>query len=322
MRDTDYAYCVARLRAVEGTLLKKEDYDRLLSFESLEEAEKLLVEKRWIECKSDEIRDYLSAQKDSLWKLLSESVPDKKELDILCVLNDYFNVKAAVKCLVTGVSPENYLAMPTTLDLNLIKDKLCERDFTRLFSDKGETAEKAYNTAVKSENGQSAEIIIDKAAIDSMAHFAKNSDNRILSKINSFFCDSANIKIAFRCALTGKNKAFVEEAIGDCCSISRERLIEETLNGYNSLTEYLLSTAYKDGAEAFLKSGADFEKWCDERIIAISSEARYTAFSFSPVCNFYYKKLTEIKNVGIILTALKNGADMESIRERLGGISV
>ena len=137
MRDTDYAYCVARLRAVEGTLLKKEDYNRLLSFESLEEAEKLLVEKRWIECKSDEIRDYLSAQKDSLWKLLSESVPDKKELDILCVLNDYFNVKAAVKCLVTGVSPENYLVMPTTLDLNLIKDKLCERDFTRLFSDKG-----------------------------------------------------------------------------------------------------------------------------------------------------------------------------------------
>ena len=43
MRDTDYAYCVARLRAVEGTLLKKEDYDRLLSFESLEEAEKLLL---------------------------------------------------------------------------------------------------------------------------------------------------------------------------------------------------------------------------------------------------------------------------------------
>lgn len=322
MRDTDYAYCVARVRAVEGSLLKKEDYLKLISCENIEDAEKFLLEKRWIDSLSDNIRDYLSAQKEGLWKLLSESVPDKKELDTLCVLNDYFNIKAAVKCLVTGVSPENYLVMPTTFNLKQVKEKLSERDFTYLFSDRGETAKKAYETAVKSENGQSAEIIIDKAAIDSMALFAENSKNKTLSKINSFFCDSANIKIAFRCALTKKGKTFVEEALGKCCFISRDRLIEETLGGFDGLYDYLFTTDYKDGAEAFRKSGADYEKWCDEKVIEISSESRYTAFSFSPVCSFYYKKLTEIKNVGMILTALKSGADMESIKERLGGVGV
>lgn len=320
MRDTDYAYCVARIRAVESSLLKKEDYAKLLSFDNIENAEKFLIEKHWINETSDDIQEYLSAQKKSLWRLLSESVPDKKELDTLCVLNDYFNIKAAVKCLVTGTSPEKYLVTPTSFNLELIKEKLAERDFTRLFSDKGETARKAYETAVKSENGQSAEIIIDKAAIDSMALFAENSRNATLSKINSFFCDSANIKIAFRCALTKKCRSFTEEAVGKCCFVSRERLIEEALNGFDSLYDYLMSTAYKEGAEAFKESGAAYEKWCDERIIEISSESKYTAFSFSPVCSFYYKKLTEIKNIGIILTAIKSGADMNVIKERLGGI--
>lgn len=321
MRDTDYAYCVARVRAVESTLMKKDDFLKLLSFDKLEDAEKFLLEKHWIDNYSDDIRDYLAAQKHSLWNILSESVPDKNELEILCVLNDFFNIKVAVKCLVTGVSPENYLVMPTTFDLIAIKERLTDRDFIRLFSDRGETALKAYESAVKSENGQIAEIIIDRAAIDSMAHFAKNSNNKTLSRINSFFCDSANIKIAFRCALTGKDKTFIEEAIGKCCFLSRERLIEEALNGFDSLYNYLISTEYKDGAEAFKENGSAFEKWCDERIIEISSESKYTAFSFSPVCSYYYKKLTEIKNVGLILTGLKNGADMESIRERLGGIN-
>lgn len=322
MRDTDYAYCVARLRAVEGTLLKKEDYSKLISCTSIDNAEKILLEKQWIENPSEDISDYLFYQKEKLWRLLSESVPDKKELDILCVLNDYFNIKAAVKCLVTGASPQKYFVMPTTLDLKLIKDRLNERNFTVLFSNKGETAKNAYETAVKSENGQSAEIIIDKAAIDSMSLFAEKSTNNTLSEINIFFCDSANIKIAFRCALTKKDKTFADEAIGKCCRISRERLIEEALNGFDSLYEYLLTTEYKDGAEAFAKSGAAYEKWCDEKIIEISSQSKFTAFSFSPVCSFYYKKLTEIKNVGIILTALKSGADTKSIMERLGGVSV
>lgn len=322
MRDTDYAYCVARVRAVEGSLLKKENYMRLLSFDSFESAEKFLFEKHWISTEKGTVSSYLTAQKESLWKLLSESVPDKRELNVLCVLNDYFNIKASVKCLVTGVSPEDYLVMPTTLDIALIKEKLTERDFTRLFSEKGETARKAYETAVKSESGQSAEIIIDRAAIDSMAVFAENSKDKILREINRFFCDSSNIKIALRCALTKKDRAFLEEAVGTCSLIKRERLIEETLKGSDALFDYLSTTVYYEGAEAFRKNGAAFEKWCDEKVLQIASGAKYSAFSFGAVCNYYYKKLTEIKNVGVILTALKVGADMEGVRERIGEGSV
>lgn len=318
MKDTDYAYCVARVRAVEGTLLKKEDYKKLLSADNLESAEKILLEKHWIGSDKSAISEYISAQKQNLWKLLSESVPDKKELDVLCVLNDYFNIKASVKCLISGVSPEDYLVMPTTLNLELIKDKLSERDFNRVFKSKGETAEKAYETAVKSENGQSAEIIIDRAAIDLMAKFAEDSKDKTLREINAFFCDSTNIKIALRCALTKKDRTFVDSAIGLCRYISRERLIETTMNGTEALFEYLASTVYSEGAEEFRNNGAAFEKWCDKRIIQIASGARFSAFSFGAVCNYYYKKLTEIKNVGMILTALKVGADMSEIRERIG----
>lgn len=59
MKDTDYVYCVARVRAVEGTLLKKEDYKKLLSADNLESAEKILLEKHWIGSDKSAISEYI-----------------------------------------------------------------------------------------------------------------------------------------------------------------------------------------------------------------------------------------------------------------------
>ena len=322
MRDTDYAYCVARVRAAQSNMLTKDDLLKLSSFENLESAVRFLTEKKWITKEENSIREYTQSQKELLWKLLSESVPDKKELDILCVHNDFFNIKVAVKCLITSTSPENYFVTPTTLNLRNLQDKIKERDFTSALGEKFRKAQNAYETAVKSENGQSAEIIIDRAAIECMAEFSKAKGDSITRKVNAFICDTSNIKIALRCAMVGKDKAFISSAVGECCNISREKLIENAVKGTDALFDYISYTDYADAVVEFKQSGSDFEKWCDEKVIEIASESRYTAFSFSPVCCYYYKKLNEIKNVSMILTAISAGADMDNIKERIGSINV
>ena len=319
MRDTNYAYCVARVRAAESKMLSQDDFSRLKGFKNTLEAIRFLKEKGWTSSDKDSIREVISFEKENLWRLLNESVPDKNELGVLCTLNDFFNIKAAVKCLLTDTTFENYIMMPTTLDVALLKDNLLKRDFYAAFKDKGETAEKAYNTAVKSESGQSTEIIIDRAAIDYMARYGENIDDKVTSKVCSFISDTSNIKIALRCVLTGKDESFINEAIGLCRSLSREKLVASAIKGKDELYAYLDTTAYKDGAKLFEKSFSDFEKWCDERLIEIASESRYTSFSFSPVCCYYYKKLTEIKNVNMILNIIS--AFSESV-ERQGEADV
>ena len=94
MRDTDYAYSVARIRANERYLLKDKDLSELMECKSFDSAISYLMDKKWIAQKG-EISDCVRYQSEKLWQLLSECVPDKKELVVLCIVNDFFNIKAS-----------------------------------------------------------------------------------------------------------------------------------------------------------------------------------------------------------------------------------
>lgn len=304
MRDTDYAYCVARVRAVESKMMSEDDLKKLQGFEKVSDALRFLKEKSWTASENESIREVISSEKENLWKLLSESVPDKSELSVLCTINDFFNIKASVKCLLTNASPESFIMKPTTVNTASIKENLIKRDFYTIFKNMAETAEKAYASAVESESGQIAEIIIDRAAVDYMASYSKNIEDKVTADVFGFIADTSNIKIAVRCMLTGKDEDFIDTAIGECIKLNREKLISSVIKGKEELYCYLENTVYKDGAALSEKSFSEFEKWCDEKLIEIASKSRYTSFAFSPICYYYYKKLIEINKINKILSKI------------------
>ena len=321
MRDTDYAYCVARIRANERYLLGSKDISDLLECKSFDSAVQFLIDKKWLSEKG-EISDCIKYQSNKLSTLLSECVPDKRDLDVLYAVNDFFNIKAAVKCRFTGKNPEDYYVEPTTLNLKALTENISANKFSAVEGNKGRCAQESYMTATLTENGQNADIIVDRACIDEIKAFAAKSSGKVTGDICAFLCDSANIKIAFRCALTDKKRDFTETAIGECCNLSRKALIEAVLEGKDALLQYLDKTDYREGAQIYLASAAEYEKWCDDKVIALAKKASFTAFGFDPVCAYYYAKSTEIKTVRIILTGLKSGADKNRIKERVRALYV
>ena len=321
MRDTDYAYCVARIRANERYLLTEKDISKLLESKSYDGALRYLLDKKWI-AQVGEISECIKYQSKLLWKLLSESVPDKKELDVLCVVNDFFNIKAAVKCHFTDRDPADYYIEPTSLDLGKLTESVSAHKFSSLEGVKGKCAQESYKLACLTENGQNADIITDRACIDEISFFATEKGSSVTGEICRFICDTTNIKIAFRCAMTNKQRDFIETAIGECCAIDRKSLIEATLKGKDVLSEYLCKGVYGEGAKIYLTCAAEYEKWCDNKVIAIAKKSAYTAFGFDPVCSYYYAKITEMKTVRIILSGLKSGADKNSIKERVRALYV
>ena len=96
MKDTDYAYCVARIRANETKLLTNKQLKELCYCGDYNETVKMLSDYGWI-CEGTSVKEITDYQQKILWNLLVTSVPDKKVLDIFCVLNDYFNIKTCVK---------------------------------------------------------------------------------------------------------------------------------------------------------------------------------------------------------------------------------
>lgn len=321
MRDTDYAFCVARLRANEKHLLTKKDMDILCECGSYENALRLLGEKKWLTTQS-EIGECIAYQNKKLWELLSDCVPDKNELKVLCAVNDFFNIKAAVKCHFTGGDASEFYVYPTTLDTAELTSNINSHEFHKIGGVMGECAQKSYKSACLTENGQNADIIIDAAAVSALCDYAAENKNSLIGEVCAFICDTANIKTAYRCAKTKKGKDFLAAAIGDCCNIDRKSLINASLSGEDTLGEYLEKTSYGGLSQTYRQSPAEYEKKCDDEIVFLIKKAKFTAFGFDPVCAYYYAKLTEIKSVRIILTALKAGADKDTVRERVRALYV
>lgn len=316
MKDLDYAYCVARLRANEAHMLKKDFLMKLCESADADKALDALLEEGFIKEKGS-VREITGLKNKELWTLLSECVPDKRELDIFCVLNDFFNIKTAVKCSFASAEPDAYYLHPTSLSLSELTERVRLHDFSSLKLRGAEAAERAYKTALVSENGQSAEIIIDRAAIDCLCEYAKEKKSELVSEVCGFLCDTANIKIALRINALGKGPDFAGEAIGGCHKLDRQTLIRFALGEREELLSYLFSTEYAEGVRLYTESSTKYEKWCDDRTIEIVSPAKYTAFGFSPVCAFYYARQNEIKSVSMILTALQSGLPADEIKERV-----
>ncbi len=320
MKDLDYAYCVARIRAREKTLLSQQQMESLCRKKSYDEAVNELKELGWI--KDEASSGFIAYQNQMTWELLNECVPDRKTLEILCVLNDFFNIKTAVKCLFSKADPFDYYISPTSLDLEALTVKVRNHDFRALGAFKGECAREAYETANLSENGQLAEIIIDSAALEMLREYGEKNKKSLTGEICSFLCDTANIKIAFRINAIKRNKDFACCAISNTSRLSSQELIRLSCGESEELYAYVEKTPYCKGVELYKKGSTHYDKWCDDTVIEIASKAKYTAFGFDPVCAYYYAKQNEVKNVRIILSALQAGYTYETIKERMRALYV
>ena len=316
MKDTKYAFCVARIRAVENKLLTKQDISALIHQQSYETALNWLVHKGYA-IAGDDADGIIKKQGAALNELLEETVPDKKELEALYILNDYFNLKALVKCAVENNSPENYLIYPSTVVASDFNGKVGSESFDFLKDKYRAVAQEAYSIAVKSENGKFSDAIIDRAAIDSLGEYAESKNSGLLGEICAFLGDTANIKIALRCSAIGQDKDFIDTSVGKCNKIDRDKLIRSCIAGADTLKEYLEASVYKKGFAVYLESPSAFEKWCDDEVIKITKSAIYTSFGFAPVVSYFYRKNLEIKTVRMILLALKSDIDKKIIEERV-----
>ena len=131
--------------------------------------------------------------------------------------------------------------------------------------------------ALKTGNGKLSDVIIDRAAIDALAEFSANKKSGLLGEICAFQGDTANIRIALRCAVTGQDAEYINTAIGKCNKLDRDKLIKTCTSGVDALAEYLGGTKYKNGLEVYRSSPSAFEKWCDDEIVKITHSAIYTS---------------------------------------------
>ncbi|MDE6540251.1 MAG: V-type ATPase subunit, partial [Ruminococcus sp.] len=240
-----------------------------------------------------------------------------KELEILLYRNDFHNLKAVLKAMISGREPDNYFIEPSNVELDDLKEAFRTKDMDILPDYMREIAIQAYEILTTTLDGQLVDSLIDTDCMNAMQKSANNSGSDFMQKYVNLITVCADIKTAYRCSKMNKQRAFLEVAICGSPELDKELIIRSALSGTEALLSFLEHTAYLEFAVLLKESPAQFEKRCDDIITELAETARMKAFGIEPLVAYYIAKEAEIKNIRIISVCRESGADKETIMERL-----
>lgn len=306
MSSTKYASAVAAVKAMESSLITQSEFEQLINAKSAAEMEAILSSG--------------ASERNSLndvWEMLQSFAPDSEELKILLYRNDFHNLKAALKAMLSNREPEQYYITPTNLELDELKSILTSKEYDYLPEYMRETAEQAYELITRTLDGQLSDSLIDSAALSAMQKASYEFGDEFIQKYSQIITVCADIKTAYRCSVMNKPYSFIETAICGSEELDKEALARASQRGTESLFSFLETTPYNEAAEILKSSPAQFEKWCDDIITDHAESARMKSFGTEPLAAYFIAKETEIKNLRILKVCKECKTNKETIMERM-----
>ena len=315
----EYIYAVARVRGKEQKLLAAPVMDSLVSAPGVTEALRILADHGWGDGEGTDIDGMLADEREKTWSFIAELVPDMSVFDVFLYANDYHNLKAAVKEAARMESRDSVFirGKETTVDPELIRRAVKDRDFGALPEEMQEIAREAMDAILHTGDGQLSDIMIDRAALIRIAKAGKAADNEILRMYAELTVASADIKTAIRACLMKKDKAFLEKALAPCDSLDIPALAQAAAESVDALYETLERTVYADAISEIRKSPSAFERWCDNLLMDKIRPEIHHPFTIGPLAAYILARDNEIKCVRMILSGKVNDLSVESIRERV-----
>lgn len=314
----DYTFAVAKIRELENELLPKAVIEQMVTAKNEKEVLAALSSKGWEIADNHRNTDKLLTEESvNAWETLMSLAPDSVELKGLTVLNDFHNLKAALKSLVTGTEPERLYTVPTTLELDSLFENIREKRYYELPEYMQLPAEEGYKVLAETKDGQIFDSFMDREAMKALKNFGEESDSEMFKSYVDFLIAMTDIKIAYRGARAQKSEEFFLDSLCGSEYLDREVLAAEASKGEQSLLSFLETSPYKDAAESLKISVTRFERFIDDGLTDITESARTESFSVDPLIAYYHAKQTEIKVVRIIMTCKQNAVEQKIIRERL-----
>ncbi len=324
MKDTDYAYAVARIRANEQSLLTSAELEQLALAPDADAVRRLLEARGWLDAeRAEETGEALDRKAQEAWQLLRAVAPDIRELDFLIIRHDFHNMKAALKSFVytrtSGREDRDAIRfmLPSVLDPQEIRRAVYGQEARDLPEFARDAIRDTYDVLVRTMDGQLADIRLDALALDRSMELASATGSVFLRELAELQCAAADMKTALRAARTGRDEAFLETALSRAGMLDRPAIIRAAADGEQALLAHFSSTRFGEAADSYRISPAAFEKWWDDRVMAHAQKAKYISLGVAPLAAYHIAADTEIRSVRMILASKRGGFPPEILKERL-----
>lgn len=316
LKDTDYAYAVAYIKALECKMLSSKDFDALADCGTTDAAFDFLHGKGYKEFGSCEISEALKNEYNLAFKETAGSVPKNSPMDILLYPNDFHNLKAVFEALLTDTDPYSLILTPYLTEPSEFEKAFKSADFSSLPSFIRSTAEEAYKILLQTADSRRAEILIDKSALLTMKKRAEQEKNAFISDWVEMNILHADIQIALRSA--GAVGSPTADALIESALIPTEPLAAAAADGRAAVIKVLRDFDLSKYASKAEISYVELENFFEKEKLSLAARGSIGSFGIEPILAFLIKKKAEIRRIGIILFCIQGKLPHEFITERPG----
>lgn len=325
--DTQYAYAVARIRAVEKKLLDKAAIDRIVDAKSTEDAFKAIVAAGYgaSDCDTADPLGYERFFKEEMKKthmLLREIAPEPDVFDIFLQRSDYHNIKALLKAEFSDYNDDSALMDEGTIPVGRLRSMIRDRDMSGMPQIMRDAAFEAIDVFNRTKDPQAIDIVLDRACFVHMKELALNSGSSFLVDIVSILIDLTNIKIFLRAKKLKEPRNFLQKSLLVGGIMDKELFfesLEEPMDRFISILSYKPYSTLVKGVEDFKNTGSltMLEKLSDNYVMSYIKKALFTAFGLEPLVGYLLAREIEVKNLRIVMVGKINNIPGDIIRERL-----
>lgn len=330
IREEDYAYATARIRAIETRLMDKSKLERLMDATDPAQTVKLLMESGYgtgndpMENNKDgNVEALLSAELKKAYDLLVEILPNPEVVELFKRRYDYLNAKLILKAEFLGID-----VLKSLSDMGNIKpEKLLKYITDRKLNELPEIFSKAILESIdvfsQTRDPQTIDFILDKASFENMTFDAHRTGETFLVELTKRLADTANVRIFIRTKLISGSRELVRQALVKGGSIPESTFVEMADKNLDKFFEALkfteLANLSGELAEAVKHPNgiSQIEKVLEDSITLFLKQSKYVAMGIEPVIAYLFFKETEIKNARLIITGQVNRIAQETIKERL-----
>lgn len=328
IKDVDFLYATARLRALEREMLSARDFQKMVDAATLEESYKTAND---ISLHSAlPAARYEQAISDMLtraWALVGELTGGSPALDVFRLKYDGHNLKVLIKSQALGSDPLPGMSVLGTMEPKALLAAWQEREQKPelLPALIGEAALKASEELAKTGDPQKVDVLIDRAVLEGMLCLAKEIGFDFLTDIVRTYIDIENLRTAVRLKRIGRDVGLFKRLAVEGGKLPLDRLCEAyPAEGFEQLRDALFVTEYYnffapllDGLQDPKKPLTDFERGADNYQVLLLRRSRLVSFGFEPVISYLLAKENEGKQIRIVLASKAAGVERERISERL-----
>lgn len=328
MRDTDYKGINTLIRTYELRLLKTEDFERMIKADDLASALDILKGTDYEFDQAEVLRtkdfnQFAMNHLANVYRELYELAPTPELIDLFTLRYTYHNLKVLLKQYILKENYESLLIPIGHLSIDSLKNlvETGESDVAHpIMVEAVQSAKSDYE-----ERGliEAVTVYMDTYYFRHLRAITNEIDYSPITNITDTLIDLYNLTSVVRSLNQGKPRSHLYALLSSSGSISKQDIIDESMNGAVSVLRKLYSgMSYGSQLETVIEDNnridtLKLDKLMDDLIHQIVSEGIYQAFGPMPLLGYIYAKETEVTNLRLILVGKDNDIEEEKLRERV-----